>query len=270
MQLAYNENPGAAFAGLIADTGFRDVVSTIAATRQLEQIVVDSATNAGVYQAVINGTVFEYTADGTATVTEIRDGLKALIDGGSEPVLTESVSTDTLLTESTDHDAGFTMAIGGANVADLTLSQLVAQEAAIGFGKFVVEDERVAADSGSGKVQGCRLPRLAADITGGKVYGVAIADTSKETRSGVPIGGYSAGEAVPAIRKGRVWVEVEDVGSVARGGSVFIRHVATGSEELGAVRAVDDGTDTDPLPNGSASFTGQVSGSLAVIELNLP
>ena len=173
-QLSYSDNPAAAFAGLRADTGFGDVISALAATRQLEQIVVDSATNAGVYEAVINGTVFEFTADGSATVTEIRDGLKALIDAGSEPVLTESVSTDTLLIESTDHDLGFTMAIGGANVADLTLTQLVGQEDAIGFGIVVAEDERVAADTLTGKSDGARLPRLAADITGGKILGVSL------------------------------------------------------------------------------------------------
>ena len=90
MQTSYSENPSVAFAGLRADTGFGDVISAICATRQLEQIVVDSATNAGVYHAVINGTVYIFTADGSATVTEIRDGIKALIDAGSEPVSTES------------------------------------------------------------------------------------------------------------------------------------------------------------------------------------
>ena len=63
---------------------------------------------------------------------------------------------------------------------------------------------------------------------------------------------------------------VEDVASVAKGGSVFVRHIATGSESLGAIRAVDDGADTDAIPNGAAAFTGQVSGNLAVVEWNLP
>lgn len=270
-QTSYSDNPAPAFAGMRADTGFGDVITAIAATRQLEQIVVDAATNAGVYEAVINGTPYEFTADGSATVTEIRDGLKALIDAGSEPVSTESVSTDTLLIESTDHDLGFTMAIGGANVADLTLTQLVAQEAAIAFGAVVVEDERVAADAATGKSEGCRLPRLVADITGRKVLGVALADTSKVTRDATPQAGYSAGEAVPVLTKGRIWMAVEDVAAVAKGGLVYVRHVATGSEVLGAIRAADDGTDTDPIPNAAATFTGQKNTALglAVVQWNL-
>jgi hypothetical protein len=273
MQTSMSEFPANAFAGLMADSGFRDVLSTLAATRQLEQVVVDTATASDTYQIIINGTVFEYTSDGTPTVTEIRDGLKALIDAGSEPVSTESVSTDTLLIESTDHDAGFTIALGGNRAADMTLTNLVGQEDAIPFGVVVVEDERVTVDANTGKVQGCRLPRLATDITDpSKIMGASIADTSKVTRTSAPFGGYSAGEAVPALKKGRLWMATEDVANVVKGAPVYVRHVATGSEQLGAVRPTDDGGDTDPVPFGAAVFTGQViaADNLAVVEWNLP
>lgn len=267
-QTSYSENPSAAFAGLRADTGFGDVVSAICGTRQLAQVVVTTAADSEDFTITINGTDFVYTSDTTATKAEISAGLKTLIDAGSEPVLVEDDEVDTLLIESTDHDTGFTITVTDETTGVLTLTELVAQEQAIAFGRVVCLDERVATDPNTGKAEGCRLPRLATDITGGKVFGISLADTSKVTRTTAPLGGYSPGEAVPILRRGRIWVEVEDVGSVARGGSVYVRHVATGSEELGAIRAADDGSDTDPLTG--AVFTGQVSGSLAVVELNLP
>ena len=99
---------------------------------------------------------------------------------------------------------------------------------------------------------------------------MAIASEQKRTNETDPYGGYNAGESIPILRKGRVWMHVEDVSSVAKGGLVYVRSVATGSEKLGAIRAADDGSDTDPVANGAALFTGQKSGDLAVVEWNLP
>jgi hypothetical protein len=272
MQTAYNTNPSVAYAGMPYDSGVKDIISRIAATRQLEEIVVDSATNSATYQAIINGTTFEYTADGTATVTEIRDGLKAEIDAGAEPVSTESVSTNTLLIESDSYTTSFTITLGGTGVADMTLTALVPQGQPVPFGAVVVEDERVEADSLSGKREGCRLPRLATDFSNRKMLGVAMADTSMVTNSSEPYGGYEANETVPVLRRGRIWMEVEDIANVAVGGLVYVRHVATGTEKLGAIRAADDGSDTEVLDAQQAQFTGQKNTSLnlAVVEWNMP
>lgn len=270
MQTSYSQVPSPAYAGMLANAGFKDIITAIASTRQLEQVVVTTAADEEDFTVTINGTDFTYTSDTSGTKAEITAGLKALIDAGSEPVLVEDDEVDTLLIESTDHDLGFTISVADETTGVLTLTQLVAQEQAIGFGKFVVLDSRVAVDPHTGRDNACRLPRLAADITGLQSLGFALADITKVTRTTDPYGGYSAGEAVAVVRKGPVWVEVEDVANVAKGGAVYVRHAATGSEELGAVRATDDSADTDPLPNGAAQFTGQVSGSLAVVELNLP
>jgi hypothetical protein len=271
VQLTYNDNPGMALAGMRFDTGFGDVISRLAATRQLEEVVVTTADNTQTFTVTINGTAYDYVSDGTATKDEISAGLKTAIDAGGEPVVVVDDLVDTLTIESTDHDAGFTISVGATGAGVLTLTNLVAQEQAVEFGVFVVEDENVAADSLTGKPLGARLPRLATDITGNKTLGLVLRDTSKVTRQEAPLGGYSAGEAMAILTKGRVWVEVEtgDIANVAKGGQVFVRHLATGTEKLGAVRATDDGTDTDPLPADRAEFTGQVSGNLAVVSLNL-
>ena len=272
MQLTVNELPNAAFAGLILDTGFKDIISRLAATRQLEQVVVTTAANSEIFTITIDGTAYAYTSDGSATKAEISAGLKVLIDAGSDDVTVTDDLTDTLLIESNDHDTGFTITITNPATGVLTLTQLVAQEQAIAFGSVVVEDERVAVDANTGKVEGCRLPRLATDFSGRKVLGVAIADASMVTRASAPIAGYSAGEAVPVLRKGRIWMTVEDVASVAKGGLVYVRHIATGTESLGAIRAADDGADTEVMDAQQCEFTGQkvTALNLAVVEWNLP
>lgn len=272
MQTSYNELPNAAFAGLVLDTGFKDIISRIAASRQLEQVVVTTAANAEIFTVTINGNAYAYTSDASATKAEISAGLKALIDAGSEDVTVTDDLTDTLLIESNDHDNGFTISVTNPATGVLTLTQLVAQEQSIAFGMVVVEDERVDVDANTGKVEGCRLPRLATDFSGRKVFGVAVADTSKITRGTTPYGGYSAGEALPVLTRGRIWMPVEDVATVAKGGLVYVRHVATGTENLGGIRAADDGSDTEVMDAQQCQFTGQkvTALNLAVVEWNMP
>ncbi len=88
-QLSVTTDIAIALEGQPADSNRIDVISKTNATRQLEEITIDNATNDDLYTVIINGPSFTFTSDGTATVTEIRDGLKADIDAGSEPVITE-------------------------------------------------------------------------------------------------------------------------------------------------------------------------------------
>lgn len=265
MQLSYSEQPANAFAGLISDAGVRDVISKIAATRQLEKVVVTTAANSEIFTITINGNAYAYTSDSSGTKTEITAGLKALIDAGGEGVTVTDDTTDTLTIESDSFDDGFTITVTNPATGVLTLTHLVAQEDPIGFGKVVCYDERVG-------VGACRLPRVAADVTSRYLWGVAIADASKLTRTSSPQGGYSAGQSVPILKKGRIWMAVEDVASVVPGGLVYVRYVATAPEELGAIRAADDGSDTDPVANAAAVFTGKkiTALGLAEVEWNLP
>lgn len=274
MQLAYNNLPGNALPGLVLDIGFHDIVSRIVATRQLEKVVVTTAANAEIFTITIDGVAYAYTSDGSGTKPEISAGLKALIDAGDADVTVTDDTTDTLLIESNNHDKGFVISVTNPATGVLTLTQLVAQEEAIGFGIVVVEDEQVSSDSNTGKREGVRLPRIAADITTlGKTLGVAICDTSRVTRTSAPYGGYGAGEALGVLKRGRIWMPVEDVATVALGGLVYVRVVASGANGLGQIRAADDGGNTDVLPFASAHFTGQKVGSgttgLAVVEWNL-
>lgn len=260
MQTSYAETPAVAIEGMIADsTLVREVLSKIIATRQLAQIVVTTVENSGIFTVTINGTAYAYTADGSATKTEIRDGLIALIAAGDEPVVAAATASDTFTVESTDSDAGFTITRTNPSTGVLTLTELVAQEEAVGFGKLVCWDDKRTVDT-------CRLPRQSTDITAA-VWGVAVADTSKETRVSSPYGGYSAGEAVPVLSKGRIWVISEDaVTSV--GTPAYARYTATGSQSLGAFRTTADSSTAALVPR--ARFVTLCSaGGLVQLELNI-
>lgn len=262
MQTAVNASPAAAFAGMCADAGPSSVVSPVAATRQLEQVVATTAANSEVFTVTINGSAATFTSDASGTKVEITAGLKLAIDALGEAVEVTDDLTDTLLIESTDHDDGFTISVTNPATGVLTLTSLLAQEQAIEFGKCVVRDERVTTGLN------CRLPRQATDLSGNHAFGIALADTSLETRSAAPLAGYNAGMAVSVLRKGRIWVEVEDYASVVDGAAVYVRHAASGTEELGSIRTDADTADATVLPG--AKFYGVAVGSLAIVELNIP
>lgn len=277
MQTSYANVPSEAFAGLLYDSSpVRDIVSRINAAKQLYSVVVTTAANAEIFTVTIDGTAYAYTSDGSATKKEISDGLKALIVAGSADVtcttFTTAAADDSFYIENDSYDTEITVTITNPATGVLTLTELIDHEDVIQFGAVVVEDDSSDAASTTGKRETCRLPRLATDFSNRKVLGVAIADSSLVTRSTSPYAGYDAGEAVPVLRKGRVWMYVEDVASVATGGLVYVRHVATGTEQLGAIRAVDDGSDTEVLDAQQAQFTGQAVAALnlAVVEWNLP
>jgi hypothetical protein len=271
MQTAYNNNPSEGFPGLLEDIGFKDIVSRINAAKQLYSVVVTTAANSEIFTVTIDGTAYAYTSDGSATKPEISAGLKALIDAGDDDVTVTDDLTDTLTIENNGYDTEVVITITNPATGVLTLTELIDHEDVIQFGAVVVEDTSSAAAT-SGKRETCRLPRLATDFSTRKVLGVAIADTSLVTRTSSPYGGYSAGEAVPVLRKGRIWMEVEDVATVAVGGLVYVRHIATGTEKLGGIRAADDGADTEVLDRDQAQFTGKKIAALniAVVEWNLP
>jgi hypothetical protein len=279
-QLTYNATPNEAYAGMPYDSSLkRDVISRINAAKQLWQVVVTTADDSQDFTVTLNGVAHTFTSDASATKAEISAGLKAEIDAGSVDVTVDDDLTDTLLIENNSYDNEVTCTVTAGGSGALTATELIDHEDAIHFGAVVVDDPTAAtglvgavADAQTGKRDTCRLPRLATDFSNRKMLGVAMADTTLVTRAAVPRGGYNAGETVPVWRTGRIWMYVEDVASVVTGGLVYVRHVATGTERLGDIRAVDDGSDTEVLDAQQAQFTGQkiTSLNLAVVEWNLP
>lgn len=80
----------------------------------------------------------------------------------------------------------------------------------------------------------------------------------------------AVGDCITYMKKGRIWVNVEE--AVTPASPVFVRFAAGAFPTLGAFRASDDTASAVALPNGSAKYiTAQATiGGLALLELNLP
>jgi hypothetical protein len=125
----------------------------------------------------------------------------------------------------------------------------------IPFGRLVV---RATADDI------CKLPAAATDITARKYFGVALADSSKEPA--IPAAAaYEEGQTVSALRRGRVWVKVEQ--AVVMGENAFVRYAA-GGDGLGAFGNTAGTSERAALP-GAYYLTGAAIGGLALLDLNL-
>lgn len=125
---------------------------------------------------------------------------------------------------------------------------------AIPVGKFVV----VTVDD----ADTCELPDAAAEVTSGRIVGVAMRPASGATS-------YAAGETVTIAHRGEIWVEGEDTGVVA-GGSVFVRGADPGTYGLGSARSDADTADAAALPNAVFTSGAAAAGDLVKVWINGP
>lgn len=259
VQTVFNEKISARIEGQLADGSMhKDVITKTNTTRKLININVVNAVNDADYDLLIDDGVnapdtATFTADGSATTTEIVAGVVAAVDALGLNVNATAVDADDFLIESTSADAGFTISSTGDTPSDLAITNLVEQGQELPFGRVVVRDE----NRGDKFV---RLPRLTGDVTGGTDIGVVLADTSKEFNAG----GHKDKTNVPVLRNGRVIMRCED--AVVLGGDVFVRFVAGAGEELGTVRSDADGSDAVALPGAQFRETG-IAGALVIVEL---
>jgi hypothetical protein len=117
---------------------------------QVVNVNVDGAGD-GTYTVTINGVDFDFVASSN-TATQIKDGLIAAINGGSEPVTAASVDSDTLSLTADVAGVPFTLALSAPS-DDLSSSvitasvgidtDLAAIEAERSDGYFVMETSRV-------------------------------------------------------------------------------------------------------------------------------
>lgn len=112
----------------------------------------------------------------------------------------------------------------------------------------------------------CRLPAALTDLT--KVLGVSVLVQTKEQSLITSIVNYPAGTDIALLRKGRVWVKVEE--AVTAMSPVFVRALpGVGGTQAGAFRMSAD-TATAAQINGCVFRTSAAAGALAVVEFNLP
>lgn len=133
----------------------------------------------------------------------------------------------------------------------------VACATAIPFGKFVVKDTA----DGSGK-----LPGTATDITNAKLgQGLALSSQNVEQNPGVATPQYPAKSAVPCLRKGRAWVQVEE--AVNPTNDVYVRYAA-GGDGVGSFRASAGTSEAAILANAKYRTSADAAG-FALVEFNL-
>ncbi len=137
-------------------------------------------------------------------------------------------------------------------------SRLVELAAGLKAGRVVVK--------GTGDQQ-VLLPTTTGEVTGGTAR-ITLYDAMHEPFSPSTDTEYGDKQAVPALRRGQVWMLAED--AVAPGGDVFVRFVATGGEELGRVRSDADGGDAVALPGAAFDTTTSGTDELVIVSYNSP
>lgn len=152
------------------------------------------------------------------------------------------------------------VAIEGMGKGDANVEHTISLEVDANNGRLVV----MGTADGRGK-----LPTAAVEITGGKALGVTRYQPMRMVNwpAGVSVP-FPNGSTAPLIRRGLVWVKVEE--AVAQGDPVFVRHASgAGGTALGAFRKSADTTTAAQLP-GAVYRTSASANGLALVEVNLP
>ncbi|MDB4995195.1 MAG: hypothetical protein JWM74_2627 [Myxococcaceae bacterium] len=106
----------------------------------------------------------------------------------------------------------------------------------------------------------CELPDSSGEVTGSD-GGVALATQNKATQAG----GYAAGDIVPVMRAGRVWVPAEEL--IAVGTQPFIRFTTNAAKVQGGFAATADTARAVQKP-GVTVYRGVAAAGLMVVQLN--
>lgn len=258
MQLGYGLAMAVAVAGMLGELDRHFVRSyvngtsvkkryTVSVDAAADEILTLSLTSpAGVLTSV------SFNEGAVGTVTSKRNGLIAAINASEARFYCRAYAKDAdeFYIESSVAGQDFTVAEAETN---LTLTNDVAFVAhpAIGFGLAVAQGSQ------DGE---CRA--LAA--TSDKVVGVSVFSHADNENTGVA--GYAAQSAVSVLRKGVIWVKVEE--AVVAEDPVYVRAVATTGEVAGAFRKSADGTDTILL-SGCKFLSSAAAGALALVSVDL-
>lgn len=257
-QLSYSLNQAIAVAGLLGDIGDSFVRSYINGTSVKKRYTVTVAAAADEElvvsltspDSVVTAVSFDEGAAGT--VTTKRDGLIAAINASVARhfCFAYAKDADEFYIESRVAGQDFTVAESETN---LTLANDVAFVAhpAIGFGLAIAQGTQ------DGE---CRALSAITD----KVIGVSVFSHADNINNGVD--GYAAQSAVNVLRRGVLWVKVEE--AVVAEDAVYVRAVAAGAEVAGAFRKTADGTDTIAL-SGCKFLSSAAAGALALVDINI-
>ncbi len=244
------------YAGMLAYSGPKQIDPMKAASRREVSIALTAANTTHYITTITqNGAAvaYDYTSDGSATTAEIAAGLLALINAGTQSVVASGTDTPLIVKATGDGPLGdFSIAYNGNMVETVVQTGNMS----IPYGAFVckddLSDERV-----------CRLPNVAADVTGLRARGFVVADNFTRVSAGkVP-----ANAMANVLRKGFMLVTVEE--AVKDGDPVYIRYAA-GGNGIGAARKSTGSTEAALLAGAVFRSDQTAANGLAVVEVNLP
>lgn len=271
VQTAYSSTPAVGIAGQIADEGPREI---------------ESAANSSTTD-IVAGIVVLRSADGTVRPLLSTDEPTA--DTDAIMVAQATATTAQVCTGATlDGVIGVTEIFPPRNIT-MTLSSHANFDAATAIVRGldelgrVIEEAFEFPDAGNVTLTGAvpfrfvtavLLPAQAGtngtvDVGTGVIMGgltptargISVYDATK-----IP-GAYTRYDDLPVMRKGRIYVLSET--AVTKGGAVYVRVVATGSEVRGAMRGTLDSTDL-ALLLGARWGSTLTAGGIAMVDLNLP
>ncbi len=182
-----------------------------------------------------------FTADGSATVSEVVAGLLADFNTNAPANTILASGTTTLILTAEVLGLGFSVGWSSDSAA---VSVSVVETTANTNGSF---DRDLI-----GVLERDNSVGLVTQASGGESTG----GTS-----------YSANHAMSIVRKGRIWASVDD--TVSDGDSVWVRITASATETVGIARNDSDSGDAIQVPGAFFRSAG-VSGGQAIVELNLP
>lgn len=241
--------------GQIVDLANSEIVAYANNSKQLFRCTPDAADTTTV--VTVGGTAYTYTTDGSDTVAQIAEGLATDINAGTVAVAYYTAADGFLDVEALVAGTALTC----VGTTSCTITNRIGNSAAIGYGVCVVQDEQ--------DEDKARVPILTTDISAaGYALGVTVHTHTNEQQYLTAGGtGYDIEDAMSIMRKGRIYVEVED--AVTAGAQAFVRFTATSPEVLGAFRSDTGGGDAVALPQ--AFFrTNTAIGGIAILEVNLP
>lgn len=255
-----------ALEGGLADSGPVDVMSFTPGTdvAQVTTITLSGTpNNSAAYTVTVNGIPVTYTTDASATLAELYAGLLAALQavpwlegviaftGNGSTIITATAVTPGVpftLTEAADPGNNMAVATPTPNVI----------ASRIPFGRAVAlltAPKVIGLPSGTGfNFYGFALNRAIS-----KPFSASFSDEPK----------WRAGDAVPVLRKGRIYVIPETSGAITS--PVYVRHTQGSSSALtpGRVRPTDDSGKVDSIA-AIKWLDAPVAGALTRVEINLP
>ncbi len=218
------------------------------------EVTVDTAVNTTAYTYSVQGDddstrAIAYTSDGSATKTEIRDGLIAAHDADSlafQRVQAYDSAADRLRIEGREAGDDFTFTESDAN-----LSNSVIQSASSGqdipFGRLVCESTIAAVAELPSRSGGGSLVRPA--------IGIALIGAKEAKLPGQTEEEHPAGTSFPIRRRGEAAAEVIPGLNPAVGDNVFVYTSNVGDYKISMLSNVADPTD----PANTVQLTGGIS-----------